>query len=480
MLVTVFVACDNGKTPDDKETNESTGGDETTGGSNGDVDDDTTAGETTGGYVDPIVDESFNNTEVNMLVRQNRYYYLWMPDGNSTDTVERAVFARNDEIEVRFDVEFAIEQCESSASLYKTQITNQTPSYYYDIVSWDYFWALEQNGQFSDIQAMNEINTDDYWWHDGWNKNVTVNGKQFSISGDAALEVLQNLEVIFYHKQIAEQYQLELYDLVEDGKWDIAEMKAICEQVANNLDDDNTENDFWGALYDVHSMGSGLYSAGIKYVNVAADGSISIPNDSATKTRLVDICDAFTALIKSPSVNYSSATARARDYSLFKEQNALFFASCLYIGKDMKALGLPFDYGILPAPKYDDDAPYISTAYGVTIFSIPTACQNQHRAATILNAMNALANIAVEDGIVWTFYEQVIKGRVADAPADARMIDLAKEGLYFDFAFVNEGLLTLHAAGKSAVTTGTSLNSTLNVNIKSAKQNLTALLAVYQ
>ena len=145
----------------------------------------------------------------------------------------------------------------------------------------------------------------------------------------------------------------------------------------------------------------------------------------------------------------------------------------------MKALGLPFDYGILPAPKLDADADYVSTSYGVSIFSIPSSCQNLERAATILNAMNALSNIAVEDGVVWTFYEQVIKGRVADAPADAKMIDLARDAVYFDFAFVNESL-GLHTAGKTAATSGQSLNTTLNTTLRSAKNQLTSLLTVYQ
>ncbi len=483
LFVTMFVACGPENDPDDdKKTAESTEAD-----TNGDAtdgngsDDETTGGET--GYQDPLKDENLGTatgpSEVNMLVRQNRYYYLWMPDGNSADTVERAVFSRNDEIEVRFNVEIAIEECESVAASFKKKIEETSSTYYYDIVCWDYFWALEQNGQFADIQAMSEIDTNDYWWHEGWNKNVTINGKQFSISGDAALEALQNLEVIFYNKQIAEQYQLELYDLVDEGAWDIATMKAICEQVANNLDDDDTSNDFWGALYDVHSLRSGLFSSGMQFAVKNADGGISIPSDNASKTRLIDACDAFTALIHSPAVNYSSATARARDYSLFKEQNALFFASCLLIGKDMKALGLPFDYGILPAPKLNGDADYISTAYGVSIFSIPNSCENMHRAAVILNAMNALANIAVEDGVVWTFYEQVIKGRVADEPADAKMIDLARDSLYFDFAFVNEGLGLLGAA-QTAAAGGTSLNTSLSGALRSAKQKLDDLLVVYQ
>jgi len=478
MFVTMFVACGPENDPnDDKKTDESTeadtGGDVTGGG-----DDDATTGDN-GGYQDPIKDENLGPAEVNMLVRQARYYYLWMPDGNSADTVERAVFSRNDEIEVRFNVEFTIEECESVAASFKKKIEETSSTYYYDIVCWDYYWELEQNGQFADIQAMSEIDTNDYWWHEGWNKNVTINGKQFSISGDAALEALQNLEVIFYNKQIAEQHQLDLYTMVDDGTWDIATMKAICEQVANNLDDDDTSNDFWGALYDLHSLRSGLFSSGMQFAVKNADGGISIPSDSASKTRLVDIADAFTALIHSPAVNYSGATARARDYSLFKEQNALFFASCLLIGKDMKALGLPFDYGILPAPKLNADADYISTAYGVSIFSIPNSCENMHRAAVILNAMNALSNIAVEDGLVWTFYEQVIKGRVADEPADAKMIDLARDSLYFDFAFVNDSLGLLQAT-QTAVAGGTSLNTTLSGTLRSAKQMLDDLLVAYQ
>ncbi|MBE6553659.1 MAG: hypothetical protein E7666_04880 [Ruminococcaceae bacterium] len=480
MLATMFVACETRPPVDPQDTDESGSAD---GSDSSGSDSQTSGSDSEESPIDiPAEDlgtESGAPTEVNMLVRAARYYYLYMDNGDSIDTVERAVFARNSQIEEMFNVDFEIEECESKASSFKEKIQETTSTYYYDIVCWDYYWALEQNGQFADIQQMDDIDTTDIWWHDGWNKNVTINGKQFSISGDAALEVLQNLEVIFFNKQLAEQHQLELYDMVDNGDWYLSKMKDICDQVASNLDDDDASNDFWGALYDVHSLRSGIYSAGMKFVTVAADGSISIPSDNASKTTLVDRCDAFTDLIHSESVNYSSATARGRDYSLFKEQSALFFASCLYIGKDMKTLGLPFDYGILPAPKYNKDADYISTAYGVSIFSIPNSCENQHRAAVILNAMNALANIAIEDGVVWTFYEQVIKGRVADQPEDAVMIDKCRDTLYFDFAFVNEGI-GLQAAAQDAVVSGSSLSTTLGNTLRSAKTKLTNLLKVYQ
>ncbi len=479
MLATMFVACETNTPDDPKDTDESGSADGSDSGSGTDDDSESTTEDSLINIpAENLGSASGAPSEVNMLVRQNRYYYLYMDNGDSIDTVERAVFARNSQIEEMFNVDFEIEQCESSASAFKTKIQETTSTYYYDIVCWDYFWALEQNGQFADIQQMSEIDTADIWWHDGWNKNVTINGKQFSISGDAALEVLQNLEVIFFNKQIAEQYQLELYDMVENGEWYLSNMKDICDQVATNLDDDDTSNDFYGALYDVHSVKSGIYSAGMKFVTVGADGSISIPSDNASKTRLVDICDALTDLIQSKSVDYSGDTARTRDYSLFKEQSALFFASCLYIGKDMKTLGLPFDYGILPAPKYNKEAEYISTSYGVSIFSIPNSCDDEHRAAVILNAMNALANIAVEDGIVWTFYEQVIKGRVADQPEDAVMIDMCRDNLYFDFAFVNDSL-GLEKAAQEAIVSNSNLNTTLSGIIRSASQKLTNLLKVY-
>ena len=118
LFATMFVACDT-PTNDGTDPSESTadGTDDT-----GDAEETTEEDE----YVDPIDPEDLGingrASEVNMLVRANRYYYLWMPDGTSTDTVERAVFARNDDIEVRFNVEFAIEECESSASAFKEKI----------------------------------------------------------------------------------------------------------------------------------------------------------------------------------------------------------------------------------------------------------------------------------------------------------------------------------------------------------------------
>ena len=475
MLVTVFVACDN-KTPggnEDESTTPDNGGD-TNGDSEGSEEVTDAAPE-----VEIVVQGTPGHAEeFRMIVRANRYDYLYWPTNQTTDTVQRVVFERNSQIEEEFNVEFAIEEVNSTASDFKTAVETISAANNYDVVCWDYWWALEQtDGLFMDLSECDYINPEDKWWYQGWNKNITINNKQFSIVGDAALEVLQNLEVVFFNKDIAAAQGLDLYTTVEDGAWDIEEMMRINVQVSQNLDDDDTTNDYYGALYDVHSSQAALYSAGMKLTIIGEDGSISINQSQTGREEIIEAVDAVTALRHSREVKYSDTTARVTDYSIFTDQRALFYATCLLIGKDMKALGLPFEYGVLPAPKLNDEAEYISTTYGASVFSIPTKTADVERAQVVLNAMNAYSHIDVDEGLVYTFYELVIKGRVADEPADAKMIDLARNALYVDFAFIND--ISLNSSCCGAMHGNTSVSGSLSTAIRAAKTKLTSLMAPY-
>lgn len=379
-------------------------------------------------------DENGVPTEYNMMVRAARYDYLWWEDEDTSDTLQKSVWSRNQTIEELYGVALEISEVTDSASAFSTLLAGATGEY--DLVCMDYWWKLEQQGYFYDMGTMEGIDlTQSYWYH-GWNNNTTINGVAYTAVGDASLEVLQNIEVIFFNRTMAKARDLDLYGLVDNGEWTLDRMMSINREVAN-LDDVAEENKVYGALYDKHSFRAALFSAGLKLTEMADNGAVQIVAGNAKN---YDIADKVASLIHSNEVNFADINCRVRDWSIFKNGKALFFATALIRGNELRTADLTFDYGIVVAPKYDEESDYVSTNYGASVFAIPLDCKDAGMSALILSALNYYST----DTVVTTYYDTVLRQRVGENPENARMIDLAREKVYVDFAFIYEfgGLLS--------------------------------------
>ena len=433
---------------------------------------------TTAPEVDPYepAEENFgdangNATDFTIAVRANRYGYLF-DDGSSPERVNAAAYQRNAMIEERYNIKIGIVELESTANVWNTALLASDGAY--DLACFDYWWGIEQNGLLYDLMAQPEIDVTDPHWYSGWNDNVTINNKLFSIAGDATLEILENIEILFFSKDIAEAYKLDLYGEVNNGKWTLDRMHEVNVLVSQNLDNTDQSDDVYGALYDLHSVPTQMYGAGMQLSYIAEDGSVNISNNAESITK---VAEAVANLIHGGGVRYDSNTARAtgnQGMSIFTAGNALFYATALYLGKTLRASDTSFDYGVLVPPKYDEASDYITSCYGASLFGIPLSVKDVHRAAVILDAINYYSNETVVDA----FYEIVLKYQVADSQEDADMIQMARDTLYVEFAFIQS--LSVYSGVKSAVIGNTPIASVLAANLKVSQKELQKFVGAYQ
>lgn len=398
----------------------------------------------------------------NMLVRQSRYAYLFADTVNG-EMLNDAVHKRNLSLEDDYGIKLSITECASEAAAFTSYLTGSSD---FDLVCFDYWWNLDLKGLLLNIKDMPEINTEDPWWYQGWNNNVTINGRMYSIAGDASLEMLENLEVMFFNKQMAGDRSLDLYADVSSGKWTVDRLIETVNAVSAGFDDSDTTNDLYGVMYDVHSIDAQMYSCGLKIAELTPE---SVTIDNASGTMNMDIADKLVTLMKNVGVNYSSATARARDWTTFRDSKSLIYATALYLGKSLKSAGLGFDYGIIPLPKFSEDSEYISTSYGVSVFGIPAGVNNAHNSALVLNAMNFRSG-RTDDSVVTTFYEVVLKYQVANSTDDVKNLDIVKNNVYIDFAFIyNVGV---DSAYKNAIIGKSVTAAGIKAAVKSGKNTL--------
>ena len=407
-----------------------------------------------------------------MYVRNSRYKYLWV-EKDSTNKVESGAYKRNQTVQTKFGVNLKVKEDDGNT---KTDdwVTALSVAQGYDLAVPDYWWLLEQQGLFLNLYAREELAFNQDYWYSNWNDNVTINNKLYTVAGDASLEVLENIGIVFFNVDMLNTVQVDMYDLVDEKKWTMAKMIEI----GKNFTDPNAATPTYGAEYDVHSLRSQLFAADLKLTKIE-NGTIELI--AASRTKNVNIQAAVKELIHDDTTYYWGGSSTARNNlenksKMLSNKQAAFFASCMYAGTWVKNTGV--NYGVVPMPMYEEGGDYISTSYGVSTFAIPKTAADYHFSAVILDALNYYAY----DTVVTNFYDTTMKAQIADSAEDARMLDIARNSLYFDFAWMLDEGKTMTVFGAfQAATSGenTELSSKLDTAMETSIEGLASLIAFY-
>ncbi|MBQ8850314.1 MAG: hypothetical protein IJ011_08305 [Clostridia bacterium] len=469
MLMCALVGC--AKDPDKN--------DETNNTPDTDVIDTTTQGNEETEHV--LVPEDFGDSmgsarKFTILVRQGRWRYLHSED-DSSDRVASSAWKRNQAIEELYNIDIEVKELAggnfSDTQKWITALLGANGEY--DLCMAEYWMGLGLEGLLTNILECEEIDLSlDYYYRD-WNDNLTVNGKLFELTGDVTNEMVEQLEVIYYNKAIADELQLDLYKLVDEGNWTLEEMDKIIKDAQKGLDDEDVSNNVYGAMYDIHSLRTGIMSLGLELVEPTDNGFYVIVED---QTRNIRVAEEFTKFIHQAGVDYSSATCRSRDTSLFVNGQSLFFATSLLIGERMKPEISGWDYGVVIAPKLDAEDDYYATVYGCTPLAIPKSVKSTHVSATVLDAMNYMG----EESNIRSFYDIVLLGQVADKADDVRMIEFARGMITTNIACIfDEGKIDLQCQYANVAVAGNKpISSNLATIIDNAGSYLDTILEKYQ
>ena len=413
-----------------------------------------------------------------MLVRSNRFHYLWVKE-DGADKVQHATFQRNNIVQREFGVKINVIEGGSYSDDWVTVLTGATGEY--DIAVPDYWWLLEQQGFFLNLTDMSELEFDQDYWYDQWNSNVTINNKLYTVAGDASLEVMENIEIVFFNKMFTDALNLDMYEIVDNKEWTIDKMISIGKDVSIGLDTPDTSDDIYGAIYDIHSLRSQLFSAGLRLTEINDKGGLKlIASDASNYTVQEKVKELIyhkttKAYVDGKAPGYTARNAVEEKAAIFETQ-AVFYATAMYCGSTINNTNA--DYGVVPMPMLEEGGDYISTSYGVSTFAIPKSCNEPYFSAVILDAINYYSY----DTVVTGFYDTAMKAQVANSIYDARMMDIARDSLYFDFAWMLDqgGTMTVFNAYQIATEKqNTDLASVLAEAQSSSVEGLQKIILFY-
>ena len=385
--------------------------------------------------------DTYGGRSFRLLAREAYLYELWVEEMTG-DVFNDAVFERNAAVEQRFDVTIdaipiAGEWGDRDKFLATVRSSVQAGDGAYDLI--DGYAATIGSG-FADHLYLNlrevpNLRLDMGWWSALLRDELTVHGRLYAITGDIAVNMWEQMQVMYFNKSLAVNYDIESpYEAVRDGSWTFDKYLSMI--AGHSVDEDGdgkwTEADSYGAVYYDALTFDNLHNAfGVRYTSRTADGGVELDlyND-----QIVAISELAADLaFNNEDVYYTNqavGTSREPARNMFSEGRGLFFSSVLedaILMRDMDA-----DFGIIPYPKRNESqqAYYTTSRDGRSMFAMPIDVPDAAFAGLIAEAM------CVEGSriVIPAYYDRVLKGKTARDEESASMLDIIRAGVVLDFA----------------------------------------------
>lgn len=382
---------------------------------------------------------------VNILIREDMAYEF--DTEQSGDIMDDVVYERNQDIMDRFNLnlEYIVEPGnwaykDTYQSLITTAVLANDSTY--DIVTGqsNIIIPLAVQGMFYDAANAKYIDYSQPYWKEGFFDNININGKIYVLGGDFAISMLSASNVIFFNKDLMDEYQIEYpYDLVRNGTWTVDKFFEMATTVTADLNGDGFigGEDLHGFCGYNNSIQPFFYGSELSYMSMGEDGKryIDFPNDKA-----IDIFDRFSAFCQSDSwLDASKAYTYESSASGAVEQvmaSTFINGNHLMIGMKLEFINMlrnmESDFGVVPYPKYDEaqEDYHVSILRTFTVSAIPLSATDYDTAGLVLEA---LACEGYND-IIPAYYEVALKDKYSRDDGTVEMLDIISNSAYLDFA----------------------------------------------
>lgn len=360
------------------------------------------------------------------------------------NTVHTSIFYRNERVAEHLGVTFASITTPGRWANRADYINRMFQSYStgeqdYQLASVYMAFASEGaiKGYYHDINEIDAIDIDSPWYVQGWLENTVINDHTYMILSDLSYSMWQNIIVMYFNKQLAENLGIskELYTLAEatDLTWDYVMEKAEA-ALGSDGNDVWDINDTYGFYFTDGSVRSLLTSFDIPMTRLNEDDEYEIcilDEDGRTETIWGEV---HSDIHDNDFIYIAEQSSKIDDgMTMFMADRLLFLPATLGYSQDLREMDGTF--GILPMPKYDDNQENYGThsSDNMNIFIIPAHTTEPEFCGTVVDALSAESKFSV----IPTFYDVVLKGRTTKDQESIKMLDIVRENLKFDFAFAH-------------------------------------------
>ena len=404
--------------------------------------------ETTEKYYTADVPEGtdFGGYEFRILVNEVARF-VWgdvdviAPEQNG-EVINDAVYARNRFVEETLNVLIkATESTSVSGDLNKIVMAGEDA---YDLAFAHTHGAfdLAQKELLMELSDITSLELESDWWDQNSLDGLSVNNKQFMMTGDIGTMYKKSIGVIMFHKGILNDYNLDdPYAIMNNKEWTIDVMTEMGKMVSSDVNGDGVfnENDMYGLLYFCDMMGSALLGSGVKFVTKDAN---DIPTLTFYDEKTQSVVEKLSTLLYNPELSYSwskNGKDEKTTFAMYQNDQALFYYGELHAVATMRSMDS--DFGILPMPMYDSSQE--NYYHGINpnaapMVVVPKTIEDVDRAGYILDVMGASS----KNLLTPAYYDVTLKGKVTRDEQSSDTLDIVLSTVRYDVGYLSNWGLT--------------------------------------
>lgn len=225
---------------------------------------------------------------------------------------------------------------------------------------------------------------------------------------------------------------LHPYDIVRSGKWTIDKMFTMVKGTYKDLNGDGVKGpeDALGFISGYVWDDAFFWSSGLRTVDKTENGDLKL-SDSFTGEQTVNLLNKLAGYYGSGNDWWHVRDDTGILYPFFTEGRTVFLQQSV----NVMVLGyrdLPFTYGMVPVPKYNENQKdYITTVSMLhSLFMIPVdvSDENTDRAGAVLECLASESYRIVSPAL----FETALKVKYANDPDAGEMYDIMRANVSFD------------------------------------------------
>ena len=303
------------------------------------------------------------------------------------------------------------------------------------------------------------------WWAQNSVEEMTFGGKTISATGDLIVTTTGSTTVTFFNKTLADQYNLDIYQTVRDGKFTLDYVYETGKTVSADLNGDakrDANDDRFGLIVESLNLMHTVNTAGEKLVTKDSEG---YPVCNIGSANIVDVVMKYVSIIDDTDTVISVQDGRIKDggpAGVFNSDRAMFWYTNLQ--RMNAARSFDAEFGLVPLPKYDESDEYIGPVGGYwdSWLMVPATQDDTDRVGVVLEALGYYSQQYVTPAFIET--SVTTKTLRDDESAEMLEIVLANRsfdaGMYFGWGYAqligtavdhNQNFASLVAADKSAI-----------------------------
>ena len=386
-------------------------------------------------------DLRYDGRDFNMLIRETREWEFTAEELNG-DILNDANYLRNLAVEERMGIRlhYILASVNDQMTIYKASIMAGDNAYDCGTIKC-YDTAMNMTaGYFLNLHEFPYVDAGKPWWSSSFIDEMTVNDHLYALVGSMHVQAMSGSYCMYADLDMLRDYrsEVDMYDLVYSGGWTIDALRGIVTGFYSDLNGDNAHD-----KGDLYGYGSSVSSFVDAYTYTCAD-PVTVKDADGRPVlnfggeRTVDTVNkVYDLLFATDGAIGGEYTAESHQQMIakFKNNELCFFHCLMEFAEQLR--DFDDEYGIFPIPKLREEDEYITTAQdGISITSVPVTCPDPEFVGAVLEAMSEQS----WRDLVPAYFEVVMKDKYLRSNEAARMYDLIRESLSFNFGFVVTGV----------------------------------------